>query len=166
MLWSCAGSGKTFISKILEERYRGLRISNDDIRKIIDKVIRKSSLKEDKRAILEEYLFYMLERYNHSNGLIILDSSVDRLYKKISLAGFAAGFDLFIINIKVPRNFVEKRILSRNKMGAEDYFKEMDRWFREHEDFEKKAIIDITIRNKNGLNLNRLFLKLDKLLRV
>jgi len=161
------GSGKTHISKILENKYKGIRVNNDNIRQIIDKVIKNHTnlAKENKEEILEEYLFHLLKNYNSPNGLIILDSSIDRIYKEVSLVALDTGFDLFIIDIKIPKRTVMKRIHKRNKNGARDYFREMNRWYNEHKNFEDKVRVDITIKNDKKLNLSHLYSKLNSVLK-
>jgi predicted kinase len=40
------GSGKTYLAKKIEKKYGGVRITSDEIRKIIDKKITKKKMKE------------------------------------------------------------------------------------------------------------------------
>ena len=153
-------SGKSYISKILETKYKGIRISTEEIGKIIN------SLKQrNKKEILDEYLYYYLREHCYPNGLIILDASIDRRYEDVFLAATDAGFDLFIININVSRKTIIERIRRRNKRGAKSYFKEMNRWYREHKLFKDKVIVDIAISNETELNLAHLFMKLDRKLK-
>lgn len=73
------GSGKTYLAKKLERRYRGVRINNDDLRKIID-----SKIGEDKREeILQEFLLDLLKTFSFENKLVILDSGIERKYEDV-----------------------------------------------------------------------------------
>lgn len=152
------GSGKTYISKILEEKYRAIRINNDDIRNIINK---KLKTKNDKQKILEEYIFYFIKEHNSSNGLIIFDSSIDRIYKKLFIAVADTEFNIFIINIKVPKKVIINRIFNRNRKNSKKFISEIERYYNDHKKFEKDVIIDVNINNDKELNLNELFLKLE-----
>jgi len=154
------GSGKTTISKILEEKYKGVRINTDEIRSIIHK-IETDPIK--KQEILENYILYFLKNYDLINGLIILDCSIDRLYKPVIDYANKNNFSLFVINIQITKETVEDRISKINE-NYKDYIEEMQRWLKEHKQFEKDVIPDITLNGLNP-NLKLLFTKLEDKIR-
>ena len=165
------GSGKTHIAKILEEKYKGVRINNDNIRKIISELISEKTAKDTKEAekkrenILDKYLIWLLENNLFNNGLIILDSSIDRKYKEIFLIAKENRFDLFVVRIIVSREIAEKRAIERHGGTDVHFVSNINRWIKENEEFNYKVKTGITIWNNTVLNLNSLFEKLEKLLR-
>ena len=154
------GSGKTTISKILEDKYKGVRINTDEIRSIIYKTEIDPVKKQE---ILENYLLYFLKNYDLINGLIILDCSIDRFYKQIIDYANKNNFSLFVINIQITKETVEDRISKINE-NYKDYIEEMQRWLKEHKQFEKDVILDITLNGLNP-NLKLLFTKLEDKIR-
>lgn len=158
------GSGKTYIAKHIEDTYKAVRLNNDDIRDIIKNVAQTSTqIKETVQEILEAYLFYFLQSYSFENGFIIMDGSIDRIYKKLFLELEFLDFGLFIIRIQCSPIVIKQRILHRNKEGAKNYFAALRRWKKDYENFGKYAQADILIENNEKLNLKPLYMILNKL---
>jgi len=157
------GSGKTYIAKILEKRYKGVRIRTDSLRLIVRKF--KLGDEEINEKILKKYYYWLLNDYSFKNKLIILDKGIDRKYKEIFALEKQKGYKVFTIRLKVSRKKSKERIIK--KLGAldENYIKNIDRWIREWGAFGKKVKPDIVIENEEDLNLESLFLKLDKLVK-
>ena len=89
------GTGKSYLSSALADRFQGILVENDDIREIITELI--PSLQPDERQrLLQEYLkTYLFARLAKlKNGLIILDSSIDRKYDLIKAAADSRVSDL------------------------------------------------------------------------
>ena len=155
------GSGKTYIAKILEERYSGVRIRSDDIREII----RDLEIEEEKtNDMTYNYLNWFFKNYKFQNKLIILDKGIDRGYNEIFSLFERNGYEIFTIRLEVPRKIYERRI--KEKLGEldENYINNIDRWIRERENFGKNVKSNLTIGNGEKLNLEILFNKLDKLI--
>jgi len=129
-----AGAGKTYIAKILEERYRGVRIRSDDIRDIV-----RSLGSGGIDNITYKYLEWFFNNYHFKNGLMILDKGIDRKYKETFSLFSKKGYKIFIIRVKVSRKLSEERI--RKKLGKldENYINSIDRWINEWEEFGKKG---------------------------
>ena len=155
-----AGSGKTYIAKILEKRYKAVRIRSDDIRGIVDKL----RIKEIDK-LTYGYLGWLYNNYSFKNKLIILDKGIDRKYKETFSIFRKKRYKIFIIRLKVSRKLSEKRIIKKLGKPDENYVNNIDRWIKEWEDFGKKIKSDIVIENKDGVNLNPLFSKMDKLIK-
>ncbi len=162
-----AGSGKTYIAKILEEKYKGVRIRTDDIREIVGRLMKKFKLNaEDKDPIVYGYVGWLLKNNKFKNKLIILDKGIDREYKEIFKFSKEKGYKLFIIRLVASRKVLDKRVFGRSGGIDEHYYNEINRWTNEWKKFGKKIKSDIIIKNDkdNKLNLTPLFKKLDKLI--
>jgi len=158
------GSGKSYISKILEKRYKGIRIRNDkDIRGIMKSLDKNADLDKD----VDNYLMWFLSSYSFPNKLIILDSGIDRRYKKLFSFAEENNYKLFTIRLKASRKILEKRIFEKNNCRDPHFDNEIKRWTKEWKAFGKKIKADIIIDNEknNKLNLKPLFKKLDKLIK-
>ena len=151
-----------FFGNQLMAELNSLTGSSEEIAKII-KIVCKKEREYNESHILDDYLYYFGKKHAYPNGLIILDASIDRRYKVVMMMAVEQGFDLFIINIRLPKKSITERIKKRNKENAYDYFKEMNRWQKEHKIFEENVDFDIIIMKDNS-DLTLLFSKLDKIL--
>jgi predicted kinase len=158
-----AGSGKTYIAKILEEKYKGVRIKNDDIRKIVATLDKTQDIDEATYG----YFDWFFKNYSFKNGLVILDRGVDRGYKEVLPFFKDRGYKVFIIRLKVSEEVYERRI--KDKLGKldENYINRIDDWKRQYKEFGKAIKPDIVIENEkdNELDLGPLFNRLDALVR-
>ncbi len=158
-----AGSGKTYIAKILEEKYKGVRIRNDDIREVIIKLDKKRDIDES----TYEYFNWFIENYKFRNHLIILDSGIDRGYREKFSLFKKRGYKIFIIRLEVHERIYEQRII--NKLGRldENYINRISDWKRQYKEFGENVKPNIIIKNEkdNGLDLEPLYSKLEKLIR-
>jgi len=157
-----AGSGKTYIAKILEDKYRGVRVRNDDIREIVASLDKNKDIDEATYG----YFDWFFKNYSFKNKLIILDRGVDRKYKEVFPLFRKRGYKIFIIRLKVPEKVYEQRII--NKLGKLDqnYINRIDDWKRQYKEFGKEVKPDIIIENEedNKLDLKPLFSKLERLI--
>lgn len=154
-----AGSGKTYIAKILEKRYKAVRIRSDDIRRIII----DTKLKEIDK-LTYSYLEWLSKTWKFKNKLIILDMGIDRRYKEMFSIFKKKGYKIFIIRLKVSKKTAYRRAAERNKGIVDEHFRnEIARWIREWREFGKKVKSDIIITNEKNLSLKPLFEKLGKL---
>jgi predicted kinase len=155
------GSGKTHIAKILEKRYKGVRLSSDDIRKIIDEL----GLIEDYiEHLLHKYFYWLLSIYPYSNKLIILDKSIDRDYKKIFSLAKKEQYKIFVIRIKASSKIIRAR-LAKQKRTGDGFNKKMRKWIDDYNEFGGKYKPDVVIDNNKKLNLKALYSKLDKIIK-
>ncbi|MFC1682534.1 AAA family ATPase [Nanoarchaeota archaeon] len=159
------GSGKTHIAKILEERYKGIRIENDNLRIIIRKICPKKTA-EEKQGILQQYLKFFMENYNRKNNLLIFDRGIERAYQRFFPHLRQNKFKIFVIKIKISYEKIESNVKKklRGKLDK-NYTENIEKWKREFKEFETNYKSDITIENENNLNLEPLFRKLDKLIK-
>ncbi|MFH1607899.1 MAG: AAA family ATPase [archaeon] len=157
------GSGKTYVAKILEKKYKGVRIRNDDIREIVTKLDKKLDLDE----VTYAYDKWFFENYKFKNKLIILDSGIDRKYDDIFPLLKKKGYRIFIIRLKVSEKVYERRI--KDKLGKLDgnYINRINDWKRQYKEFGRKVKFDIIIENEKyeELDLEVLFGKLDEVVR-
>ncbi len=182
-------SGKTTLSKILEKKYKGVRVNNDDLRKIIfnfaknynltnqDNKIKQEIFKTSKnRDLLKTYFFsehmiktevllyryqkWFLENYSFKNGLLILDSSVDRKYNLLLPLLIKKNFKIFIIKMPFNKELSLKREIKRNK-DASFFLRNIDRWKRDYDDCNKYIKVDFIFKD----NLKELFKEIDKRLK-
>ena len=157
-------SGKTYLSKCIEKRYKGLRITNDDIRGIIKNILTQyPSLYEKRQEILEYYVYGLLSS-PLKNGLVILDSGIDRRYHEISQLAMKYGYKMFLIRILAREETLSTRIKKRSVEDQEHFKSEYPRWKQEYEEFNKKVSVDFSLKTGNRVSLQSLFKKIDALL--
>jgi predicted kinase len=155
-----AGSGKTYIAKILEEKYNGVRIRNDDIREIIRGINKEIDIDE----AVYNYLGWFSNNYKFQNELLILDSGIERKYLELFPYFKKKGFVIFIIRLKVHEKVYQRRIIEKLGKLDNNYLTRIKSWKKQYKEFGKRIKSDIIIKNNkdNRLNLNNLFKKLDK----
>jgi predicted kinase len=156
-----AGSGKTHIAKILEERYNGIRIRNDDIRQII---LGLDAGVEDLDKVTYEYGEWFFRNNNFQNGLIIVDSGIDRRYGVLFPFFEEKRYKIFVIRLDVPIEVCERRVIERSGKLDNNYISRIEGWQKQHKKFGENFESDIVINNECELNLDELFSKLDKLI--
>ena len=152
------GSGKTHISKILEKRYKGVRIRGDSIRQIVKNL----GLEIDKYTY--NYLEWLDYNYSFKNKLMILDGGMDRRYRRTFQVLKNNGYRIFIIRLKASKEKAQERVFAMHGGYEQHFVDNIDRWIMENKEFGKNVKPDIEIENENKLNLKPLFLKLDKLI--
>jgi len=155
-----AGAGKSTLAAEIERKFAGVRVSNDDIRHIIDQLsLAKSS--DLKQQLLQDYLAqYLMPRLSkEANGLIILDSSIDRKYDEVREVSERLGYNLFVIALKVPKDEIMSRIKNRDKSkhNYQDYFDNLDRWFDDNRVFLDRVTPDFAIDNTDYRQWPELF---------
>lgn len=156
-----SGSGKTTLAESLENDFKGVRLNSDNLRDILGHLIPDSTIIE-KNSIVEAYKSYELDRIaTYPNGLIILDSSIDRKYPKILDWAKGNSYKTLIISFDLPIETVKSRIVA-SKKNPDNYLREMDRWIKDHEEFKRHIEPDITIDAQG--NTDMIFSKLKELL--
>ena len=152
------GSGKTTIAKVLEERYKGVRINSHKV----GQIIRKVKKVEGDRELQNEYQCWILEKKPFENGLIILDSGIERKYEKTFEIAKSKKFKIFIIQLNISKEEAMRRIAEREGVGAENYFTEFDRWEREFENFRAKFKADVVLDVEKDRSFEGVFEVLDR----
>jgi len=155
------GSGKTYLARKIEKRYKGIRINNDALRKIIDKKITK--IEKERETILKQFLLKLLENYPFNNELLILDSGIERKYNEVYRISKAKKWKIFIIKMMVPKRLIIKRIKIKDMKRFKQHPEDIGRWFYEYKSFNKRIKADFVF--KKNSDLKNLFSKLDCLLR-
>jgi len=158
------GSGKSELSRKLEEKYSAVRIRNDTIRDIIAHSGIFSILKEERENLLEDYGEYLIRNYPFGNKLLILDRSMDRQYKRFFPIFEELRLKFFIIRLTMDKKGAIERIMKRKKGEDLDLVKRsMERWQREFLDFGKNTHYDILINGENP-DFEKVCEKIDKIL--
>ncbi len=126
------GMGKTYLAKLLQEKYNGVRLCTDEIRDLIKTSCPSVSNGE---LLLGRYLFYFLEHYKGPNKLIILDASIDRRYAVLFPLLEQKKIPYVVIRFDVPRDVVIDRIKQRDGPRNENYLQLLDFWYADYEAF-------------------------------
>jgi len=127
------GMGKSFIAKKLEDIYRGVCISTDDLRLLLTK-IGKVTVKEYHSA-LEKYLRYFFEHFKMPNKRFILDASIDRKYTKLFSFCENNNINFIVIRLDVPYDIIVKRLDNREGGKIKWYLKRLDVMFLDYYNF-------------------------------
>ncbi|MEX0668416.1 MAG: AAA family ATPase [Candidatus Saccharimonadales bacterium] len=138
------GSGKTTLARAIEDKYKGVRISTDDIRKLIADF--KSGLSIDQsNDIARTYHDFLLNRLGDiPNGLLVIDSGIERKYEQVSTAARENGYELVVIDIFLPKDVLETRI-KQSKSNPQDYLPFLDNWIKDHEAFREAEEADFVV---------------------
>lgn len=149
------GSGKTFVAKKIEEEFKAIRINADTIRGIFRKSIlpKYPQIKGNFNEIVIDYTFYLMDHIPQNNGLIIIDSSIDRKYKRVFKWAKNNGYKYFIIRLIIPRDTIIERIRLRDKEKAKYYFSHMNKWIEDNYNFNKNVRANFDFNNEADLGL-------------
>lgn len=152
-------SGKTMIAKKLEKKYRAIRISNDHIRYVVaDKLGKKHS-----SSLMESYARWLFDKFkNKKNKIYILDSSIDRKYKKITKLARGNNFKLFIIRLDISRNVFKQRI--KFSKSIKYYSKTMEKYFFDHKKCIENLKSDLKFFTSKKLTISD-YQKINKLIK-
>ena len=156
------GSGKTHLVKLIEEKYFGVRINSDELRKIILNI---SSDKDDaeRQEILQQYLKWFLTNCNSKNGLLILDSGIERKYKWVFPLLKQKKYRIFVISFDISRDYAEKNVIKKLGKLDKNFIENIDRWIKEYKEFSKYHKSDVVL--KEGDKFDALFSKFDTLIK-
>lgn len=139
------GMGKTWLSMQLEEHFRGVRISSDEVRALLRK-----ETKDEK--IIDDYILWAMKKVSNTtpNHMIILDRTIDRgedRYKVYETFAKNFGYEIFLVRLVADKEKVEKRIRSRGT-NSESFIKRMDYRWSEYENSAKRYPADYTFDNR------------------
>jgi len=157
------GSGKTYTAKIIEKKYKAVRINKDEIGKILLK-LRITDKTKNKETISDKYIYKLLKKWPFKNKLIIIDKSIDRVYPNLFKLLKQNKFETFIIRINTSKSLAIKRIKSRKPNNLEEWLTKINVWFNDFNKSGKHLKPSITLINKphQNLNLTKLFKKISK----
>ena len=149
------GMGKTHIAKILEEKFSGVRISNDEIRTIIKNFASPLGA----QWLMQAYLMYFMLSYSAPNKFIILDSSIDRRYAVLLPYLKVKGIPSIVVRLETPYEQVVERLTAREHAGDGVYLKFLDSWYADYDTCGQCCPVTIVVKNdKNApLVLDKLF---------
>ncbi|MBU2053279.1 MAG: AAA family ATPase [Nanoarchaeota archaeon] len=157
-------SGKTYIAKILEDKYKGVRVRSDDIMAIVSENNIVDTIEENEK-IKKEYVYNLLEDIPFKNSLIILDESIDRTHKKLLSLLDSKTLNYFIINLEISKEDAIKRTKEREpEEDWKNWVNRFERWTKEHEDCLRNIKPDITIDGMNP-DLDKLYDEIEKKLK-
>jgi len=158
------GSGKSELSRKLEEKYRAIRVGNDTIRDIINHSGIFPLSEKKRENLLQDYNEYFVRNYPFRNKLLILDKSMDRQYKRFFPVFEELGLGFFIIRLTMDKEGAIERIMKRKKQEDLDLVeRSMERWQREFLDFGKNTHYDILIDGENP-DFKKVCEKIDEIL--
>lgn len=144
-------SGKSKLAQYLQAKYAATVLSNDQIRRYIDKLAPGTNW-DDKQKLVHDYLSYFMQIIqNASNGLVVLDFGIERKYDEV--VGLAQQYDyqMLLINFDITEDTLRERV---NNLGerSEAYKPELDRWITEHNDFTSTHQSDIELKENSNYN--------------
>lgn len=156
------GMGKTHIAKLIEEKFSGVRISNDEIRTIIKTFASPLGA----QWLMQAYLMYFMLSYSAPNKFIILDSSIDRRYQVLLPYLKLKGIPCIVVRLEAPYEQVKERLTEREQAGQGVYLKFLDSWYADYDTFGQCCPATIVIKNdKNApLVLDKLFALIEQYL--
>lgn len=159
-------AGISTLAKMIEERYKGMRIEKNAARNIIYNNLNITDVREVE-ALLDDYLEKRVEMiFSLPNKLIIWDGSIDRNYKKYQSWAEKYGFRTFVIHLNTDRDILEERIKrDEDEKTAYWYQMALDNWIRDNNEYTKTQPVDFTINNNSKEETNNLFITLDQLLK-
>lgn len=153
-------SGKTYISKKLEQRYKGIRIDSDEIMKINSQGNLVNNTRENEK-LKNLYVYSFLKNPPVKNRLIILDKSIDREYENFFSVCKENNLEYFLIQIDLPKKEMINRIHERNPSNLENWLPRVNKWLKEHEECKENINPDIKVNDINP-DLKKIFNSLDK----
>jgi predicted kinase len=139
------GSGKTFNAKLLESQFRGIRISSSEINDVLGELKYPPDNKL-RRETIHEYTKQLLGKLSGlKNGLLILDSSIDRKYKLVFDWAKANLWPVFVISMEFSKEDILARIKARAPQSYAEYSRHLGYWLEDQLDFLSRHEADFVI---------------------
>ena len=142
-------SGKSKLAKYLQTKYAATVLSNDHIRRYIDKLAPGTNW-DDKQALVHDYLGYFMQKMQDvDNGLVVLDFGIERKYDEVVGLAKQYNYQMLLINFDITDDTLKERV---NNLGerSEAYKPELDRWITEHKDFISTHQSDIELKENSN----------------
>ncbi len=142
------GSGKTFLAKLLEQRFGGVRISSGEVNDILSE-LKFSGDNKLRREAIHEYTRLLLDKLAGSaNGLMILDSSIDRKYKQVFDWAKEHSWPILVISMEFSKEEILERIRERDPGSYDEYSRHLGYWFEDQLDFLSRHEADYVINEE------------------
>lgn len=180
------GSGKTYLSKLLEKEFRAVRFRSDIIRNIINKFPEEyfeeinpnlekifgikdiSKLKEylydeisiKKESLIANYIDNFFQNYSYKNTFVIYDGSIDRRYEYVKKVAEESGFRMFTIKLPLDKEVIRKRVIQRGEGDMTFFDTNFPRWENDYKKLGKKIRPEFEFNN----NLEKLIKKINSFL--
>ena len=154
-------SGKSTISKKIEEEYGGIKFRGDEVLKAIRGKGLVKTVSEGEQ-VKNKFMYTLLKNEQYKNKLMIFDRSIDREYKNFFQACEENNWSYFIIQIDITREEAKNRLKKRNSANLDKWIPNLNNWIKEHEVFKKNVKAHVSLRGENT-NLEKLFYEIDKL---
>ncbi len=140
------GSGKSEISKRLENDYGYLRITN----KLIRESIAKSSYED---IVIGDYTIWFLDRLTKDySPNIVFDRNIDQWYEPSKEWAEKNGYSHVVVTIDVSIDILKKRLFDREGTMESKAHEMLDFYSQQHE--EKSKLIENTILLNDDYNLD------------
>ncbi len=154
-----SGAGKSTISKYLENLYKAVTISSDDIRAIILKLGFADDF-NDQHRLSKKYLRWFLLNYNLNNRFIILDSDVSRKYDELYNILSPLGWRFFVIKIEITPETAKQRMIKREK-NFTGFLVDIKRRILSYNEFNDKHKADFIMNNEDEISYENLVKEID-----
>ncbi|MFH1648798.1 MAG: AAA family ATPase [Patescibacteria group bacterium] len=158
------GSGKSTLAKLIEERFKAIRINNDDIRSIINSVANPQTNGERQEILIEYNKRLFGYGSQEDNGLIILDASVDREYKLVQKLAEKYGYKIFVVRMDLAKETLINRIKKRN-ISVESFLKRFEENYNDFQTIKDKITPNYIITEQNNDDAQALFEAIKSFLR-
>ena len=154
------GMGIPEIAKIVEDKFAGVRISNDEIRTIMKNFASPLGA----QWLMQAYLMYFLLSYSAPNKLMILDSSIDRRYTVLLPYLKVKGIPSILVRIETPYEQVVQTLSEREQAGDGVYLKFLDSWYADYDTCGQCCPATIVVKNNKNtsLVLDKLFALIER----
>lgn len=142
-------SGKSKLAQYLQTKYAATVLSNDKIRRYIDKLAPGTNW-DDKQTLVHDYLGYFMQKMQDvSNGLVVLDFGIERKYDEVVGLAKQYNYKLLLINFDITDDTLRERV---NNLGerSEAYKPELARWITEHKAFISSHQSDIELKENSN----------------
>lgn len=131
------GSGKSTMSKLLQDRIPSIRVENDKIRAY---VIEQCGVWPTSMQLMEGTLKWLA---NQRHGLVILDSSIDRKYQTMLIETKKETCQIFVVSIESTPERALENIRERNQELPK--LTNIDSYVEDHKYFLKEIDPDYLI---------------------
>lgn len=148
-------SGKSIMAEKIELSLFGVRISNDEQRALLNN--RWPDLdKEEEHTIRQSVTRRIFERLQTAgNGLVIVDSSVDRHFDFYEAIARDFGYNIMLFRLDIPFDLLRRRIIGRPQSNAkpqDTYLEHLDQWWDDWKKFGENRQFDMIVTPETKLS--------------
>jgi predicted kinase len=134
-------SGKTTLAKRLASDLHVHRVSNDEIRELIERSgisLEGIVIGQISRRVIEEIL------HSDANKVVVVDSSIDRTWPRFFETAEKAGAGTFVIRMNASRKEIEKRLEARGK--SSEYRTRHEVFFEQFDNCRQAVTADLELK--------------------